>query len=175
MLPVLTTPRLRLRPANDADIDAVWRMLVLPDVRRYLCDDVVLPRETVAGLMRDTHSHAGMGVWIAERTGGFAGIAVLKPVPQVLVDLVPMLAGEIEPTIALLPPLWRQGLASEMLGAVLAHGFTTLALPRIAAVCDAPNTGSARMLSRAGFRETGAFPGVAYRIRTWTLEPGANG
>ena len=41
MLPVLTTPRLRLRPANDADIDAVWRMLVLPDVRRYLCDDVV--------------------------------------------------------------------------------------------------------------------------------------
>ena len=175
MLPVLTTPRLLLRPATDADIDPVWRMLLLPEVRRYLCDDVVFPRETVAGLMRDQPSHAGMGMWIAEHAGGFAGIAVLKPVPPVLVDLVPMLAGEIEPTIALPPQLWRQGLASEMLGAVLAHGFATLALPRIAAVCDAPNTDSARMLSRAGFRETGEFPGVAYRIRTWTLAPEPNG
>ena len=175
MLPVLTTPRLVLRPATDADIDPVWRMLVLPEVRRYLCDDVVLPRATVAALMRESHGGAGMGTWIAERAGGFAGIASLKPVPQVLVDLVPMLAGEVEPTIALMPPLWGQGLASEMLGAVLAHGFTTLALPRIAAICDAPNTGSARMLARAGFRETGAFPGIAYQLRTWTLEPSANG
>lgn len=173
MLPVLTTPRLLLRPATDADIDPVWRMLVLPEVRRYLCDDKVLPRETVADIMAERVG-GGMGLWIAEQDTAFAGIAALKPVSPALVNLVPALAGEVEPTIALLPVRWGQGLASEALGAVLAHGFQTLGLGRIAAVCDAPNTASARMLARAGFRETGAFPGVAYRIKTWTLKPGAN-
>ncbi|MCC7283890.1 MAG: GNAT family N-acetyltransferase [Acetobacteraceae bacterium] len=169
MLPLLTTPRLVLRPAVAADIDAVWQMLVLPEVRRYLCDDIALPRATVAGIVGEAAFGAGLGLWVAERAGAFAGIAALKPVPPALVALVPALAGEIEPTVALLPALWRQGLAGEMLGAVLAHGFATLALPRIAAVCDVPNIASAAMLARAGFVPTGEHQGIAHRIRTWTL------
>lgn len=167
MLPVLTTPRLVLRPATDADVDAVWRMLVLAQVRRYLCDDKVLARDTVAAIMADV-PHETMGHWIIEDENGFAGLASLKPVAQVLVELVPMLGGEVEPTIALLPARWGQGRASEALGAVLAHGFGPLGLARIAAVCDLPNTASARMLARAGFQPTGEHQGVFYRIQTWT-------
>lgn len=172
MLPCLNTPRLVLRPAGDGDVDGLCQMLGLPEVRRYLCDDKVLPREVVAGFVAENERLAprGMGLWVVTHDGRPAGLASLKPVPQVLVDLVPHLEGEVEPTVALEPSLWGKGLASEMLGAVLAHGFATLGLPRIAAVCDVPNVASARMLNRAGFRRTGEHPGVFYRVVTWTLE-----
>lgn len=172
MLPVLRTSRLVLRPVAAADTEAVWRLLTDPDVRRYLCDDLVFPRETVAAIVAEHLAVAprGLGMWIAERDGAFAGIAALKAVAAVLADLVPVLKGEIEPTIALWPAFWGRGLAGEALGAVLAHGFGALGLARIAGVCDAPNLASARMLARAGFRETGEFPGVHYRVKTWTLD-----
>jgi len=167
MLPVLTTPRLVLRPAAAADIDAVWHMLVLPDVRRYMCDDRVLPRDTVAGFIADQPG-PGMGIWIIEQGGAFAGLAALKPVADELAALVPLLRGEVEPTVALLPAMWGQGLAGEALAAVLEYGFATIGLARIAAACDVPNLASARMLARAGFAPTGEFQGVFYRVRTWT-------
>lgn len=169
MLPILTTPRLVLRPAAAADLDAVWALLVDPDVRRYLCDDKVLPRETVAGILAECLALApqGMGMWIVENDGAMAGLASLKPVPDVLTALIPALAGEVEPTVALHPGFWHRGLAGEALAAVLGHGFAALALPRIAALCDVPNTASARMLARAGFRGTGEHPGLHYRLLSW--------
>ena len=168
MPPLLTTARLALRPAGPADVDALHALLVQPAVRQYLCDDKVLPREVVAGFVADDPG-PGLGMWAVERDDQVVGLAALKPVATVLVDLVPELRGEVEPTVALEPALWGQGYAAEVLGAVLAHGFGTLALPRIAAVCDAPNARSAAMLARAGFRHTGEHQGVFYRIATWTL------
>lgn len=161
-----------LRPARPDDTEAVWRLLVLPEVRRFLCDDKVLPREVVAGIVAEHLESApqGMGMWIAEQGGAMVGIASLKHVPQVLADLIPSLQGEAEPTIALDPGAWGQGLAGEALGAVLRHGFFTLALPRIAAICDVPNIASAAMLARAGFRRTGEHPGLHYRLFSWMLE-----
>ena len=172
MLPLLTTTRLALRPALPADTEAVWQLLLLPDVRRYLCDDKALPRDVVAGIVAESLALApgGMGMWIAEQAGAMVGLVSLKPVPQVLVDLIPTLDGEAEPTIALHPDAWGQGLAGEALGAVLAHGFGALALPRIAAISDVPNTASAKMLARAGFRRTGEHPGLHYRLFSWMLE-----
>lgn len=174
MLPVLATPHLRLRAAAPADVEAVWRLLVLPEVRRFLCDDAVLPREAVAGIVAEclALAPAGMGMWIAERGGAMVGLASLKAVPRVLVDLIPALDGQMEPAIALHPECWGQGLAGEALGAVLEHGFGTLALPRVAAICDVPNTASARMLARAEFRGTGEHPGLHYRLLSWTKDAG---
>lgn len=172
MLPVLTTPRLVLRPVRSGDIDFLWTLLVLPDVRRFLCDDKVLPRDVVAGIVAESLALApgGMGMWIAEQAGAMVGLVSLKPVPQVLADLIPALAGEIEPTVALHPDAWGNGLAGEMLAAALAHGFGALALPHIAAISDVPNAASARMLARAGFRQAGEHPGLHYRLFSWMLE-----
>jgi ribosomal-protein-alanine N-acetyltransferase len=174
MLPVFSTPRLTLRPSGDEDIDVLWQLLTLPKVRRYLCDDKVLPRETVEAIIAtDPQVEArGLGMWVTQRDGMVMGLAALRPVPDALVALVPQLAGEVEPTVALDPLHWGQGLASEALAALLGHGFGTLALPRIAAVCDTPNHASARMLRRAGFRETGEHPGPHYRVLTWTKDRG---
>lgn len=173
MLPTLSTNRLALRPVRPGDTDFLWRLLILPDVRRFLCDDKVLPRDVVAGIVAESLALApgGMGLWIAEQAGAMLGLVSLKPVPQVLVDLIPALEGEVEPTVALHPDAWGQGLAGEMLSEVLAYGFGALALPRIAALCDVPNAASAKMLARAGFRQTGEHPGLHYRLFSWMLEP----
>ncbi len=169
MVPPLSTARLALRPAGVGDVDAFHALLVQPAVRKYLCDDKVLPREVVAGFVAEPPARPGLGMWAVEHEGRVAGLASLKHVAEVQCDLVPELRGEVEPTVALEPALWGQGLAGEALGAVLAHGFGTLALPRIAGVCDVPNARSAAMLARAGFRRTGEHQGVFYRIATWTL------
>lgn len=150
-------------------MDAFHALLVQPAVRKYLCDDRVLPREVVAGFLAEACG-PGLGFWAVEHEGRVAGLASLKHVAEVLCDLVPDLRGAVEPTVALEPVLWGQGLASEALGAVLAYGFGPLALPRIAGVCDVPNARSAAMLARAGFRRTGEHQGVFYRIATWTLD-----
>ena len=67
-------------------------MLALPDVRRSLCDDRILPRDAVACAIADA-ARDGLGLWIAECNGGFAGMAALKPMPQVLGDRAPGLDG----------------------------------------------------------------------------------
>lgn len=172
MLALLRTQRLCLCPVTPGDMADVWRLLVMPDVRRYLCDNQVMPREAVEAIVNRAIGHAprGLGMWVLRHDAAMVGIAALQPVPDILVQCAPELAGEVEPTIALDPAKWGLGLASEALAATLDHGFATLGLARIAAVADAPNTASRRMLARAGFRQTGEWPGPAYRICTFALE-----
>jgi len=50
-LPTLTTRRLTLRPAIDADREGLWQLLTDPQVRRYLCDDKVLPQAEVQEML----------------------------------------------------------------------------------------------------------------------------
>ena len=46
---VLNTGRMRLRPISSDDVDALHALWNDPDVRRYLWDDRIIPRETVRG------------------------------------------------------------------------------------------------------------------------------
>jgi RimJ/RimL family protein N-acetyltransferase len=64
--------------------------------------------------------------------------------------------------------LWRQGLASEALGAVVRFGFSRLELHSVEAQLDGANDGSARTLERAGFVREGRlrqsyFDGRSFR------------
>ncbi len=44
---MLNTGRMRLRPISSDDVDALHALWTDPDVRRYLWDDRIIPRETV--------------------------------------------------------------------------------------------------------------------------------
>ena len=80
MKPCLSVPRGRLRPATADNLDGLVRLLHDEEVRRYLCDDVVLPRETVAAMLarsEQSESH-GLGLWVVEHMREcFVGIAGL--------------------------------------------------------------------------------------------------
>lgn len=52
------------------------------------------------------------------------------------------------------PDLWRQGYGSEILGALIRHGFDVLGFDRIIADVDPRNAASIGLLTKLGFEET---------------------
>ena len=63
MKPVLPVPNGRLRPSRESDLDDLTRLLRDPQVRRYLCDDIDLPRETVAEMLTRSDELGRTGSW----------------------------------------------------------------------------------------------------------------
>lgn len=177
--PTLTTPRLALRPATDADLDALWRLLTHPQVRRYLCDDQVLTRAEVQEMLAMSIAQwpAGMGFWMLRgHEAELIGCIGLHPVTAGIVAHAPDLAGEIEPTIALAPDHWGRGYGTESLGAVIAYAFEALGLAHLVAVVDAPNARSHRLMLRVGFTPTATTTsGPCYPLRIYRLAGSASG
>ena len=104
----------------------------------------------------------GYGQWCvalreAEDLIGFAGLREIGDTP------------EVEVLYGLRPAHWGRGLAIEAAHAVLAHGFDTVGLARIAGRTDTPNRASARVLERLGMsfegeRVVGELPTVHYGL-----------
>jgi len=171
MQPILVSDGVALHPAAAASLDDFWRLLNHPDVRRYLCDDRMMPRDEVAGLLDGAieQGKQGLGLWVI-RTGGAAiGYAGLRPVMNEAATIAPELADMIEPVIALDPAHWRRGHATQAMSALLRHAFGTLGFPVLAALVDVPNEASHRLMRRLGFTSLGVMAGPRYAIRQYRL------
>ena len=170
MKPGLPIRHGRLRPATARDLDSLVALLHDEQVRRYLCDDTVLPRAAIADMLKRSAQldPRGLGLWAIE-TGevAFAGIAGLEPVsPEVAA--APQMAGGIEPVVALDPAHWGTGLAHAALDALITHAGGPLALSGLVAAVDRPNDRSHRLMQRCGFAETGRMPGPANDLILYT-------
>ena len=85
MKPTLSIEGGRLRPATLRDLDPVLHLFHDKMVRRYLCDDTLLPRESVALMLERSADldWRGLGSWVIEdATGALAGLVAFprKPV-----------------------------------------------------------------------------------------------
>ena len=58
----------------------------------------------------------------------------------------------------LLPSFWGQGYASDATAKLLTYGFDVLGSTRMMATCDPENTGSKRVLEKAGMTNEGVLP-----------------
>ena len=172
MRTVLTMPRGRLRPATTEDLDTLLGLLHEEEVRRYLCDNTMLPRETVAAMLtQSTQLDArGLGLWMIEQpSGDCLGVAGLQPVP-VEMSAVPTIAGFIEPIIALRPEYWGHGLAGEAMATLRDYARGSLRLAQLVAAVDEPNTRSHRMMQHCGFTPVGTTPGPANELILYRLQ-----
>ncbi|MBD0258195.1 MAG: GNAT family N-acetyltransferase, partial [Cytophagales bacterium] len=90
----LRTDRLRLEPVGAADLPVLHAVLTDPAVRRYLCDDQVIPltqtAEILAAALESFAKHQ-YGLWLVYRKGqrkpmGFVGLYTFfdEPQPQLL-------------------------------------------------------------------------------------------
>ena len=171
MKPCLSMPRGRLRPAMADNLDGFVRLLHDEEVRRYLCDDTVLPRETVAAMLArsDQLDSHGLGLWVIEHIGEcFAGIAGLQPVSAEAGAARAMVDG-VEPIIALNPRYWGQGLAGEALNALILYARGSLGLSCLVAAVDQPNARSQRLMQRCGFAAMGRTSGSANDLVLYKL------
>jgi ribosomal-protein-alanine N-acetyltransferase len=145
-LPELNTVRCYLRPWSPDDLNGIQELLAHPDVRRYLCDDVIFSAEQVAGLMNrhlqlveDHHA----GVWgVQERPGspmiGFCGFLLVEG------------TSDVELMYGLLPEFWGRGLATEVSRSALDFLWAQTAFPRAVARTDPPNVKSVEVMKRLG-------------------------
>ncbi len=167
--PTLTSSRLRLSPITVMGLDRFIDLLAEPGVRRYLCDDEVLPRERVAALIEQglASGSSGLGLWGLETERTWVGCAGLMPVSGIASTACPDFVNDVEPVIALHEAAWGNGYARETLEALLAYAFRTLGLARVVAFVDEPNTQSHALMLRTGFTNVAAVQGPRYLLRVY--------
>lgn len=178
MKPCLAVSAGRLRPLAKYDLDDLTTLLQGPDVRRFLCDDAVLPEEAMLEMLErsDRLDVRGLGLWAIELgERGFAGVVGLEPVTEGI-EASPEMAGGVEPIIALSPEFWGRGVATEALKAVVRYARNRLGLSRLVAAVDEPNVQSHRLIQRCGFVAIGKASGpanilVLYELRFAESKP----
>lgn len=143
----LATDRLNIRPFEMEDARALHAFWSNVDVRRYLWDGIILPIETVRGIIRqsidDFEAH-GFGFFSLDlkvtepKIVGFCGFRRFEDGRQ------------IELVFGILPEYWGEGFVTEAAREVLRYGFEEAGITRIIAAADTPNQRSVRLLMRLG-------------------------
>jgi ribosomal-protein-alanine N-acetyltransferase len=164
---VLRTARLELLPFRPADADALHELFTDEGMRRWLLDDLLVPREWVDEEIAQSEarfSAGGCGLWVlreppGEAPIGFVGFRPFWDPP------------ELELVYGLQPARWGFGFATEAAGAAVAHAFEALGHEEVRAATDVPNTGSVAVLERLGFElwkrtDDGPQGTLHFRLRT---------
>lgn len=146
--PVLTTPRLLLRPWQARDRARLWRMqsdtrtmeFLMPVPDRAASDAVAERAEAHFALH-------GFGLWVVEAPGvtDFAGYAGLVHVPY-----EEHFTPAVEIGWRFDPAFWGRGYATEAARAALDFGFVTLGLDEIVAITVPANRRSRAVMERLG-------------------------
>lgn len=153
-LPVLATPRLRLRPLSMRDEKDMFRYASDPAVSRHvLWDTHESPRETRAFLRAAIRQY---------RTGAPASFAIERLSDRRMIGTIGFMwlntdHRSAEVGYSLARDCWNQGYCTEALRAVLRFGFDTLRLNRIEAQHETDNPASGRVMEKAGMRCEGTL------------------
>lgn len=158
------TSRLVLRRFTPEDLDDLAALHADPLVMRYIDDGRPVTREIVAErtlpgiLEQNDRLPEGLGTFVMHEreTGGFAGWVSLAPPGSVgLEDFAGLELG-----YRLLPSVWGRGYAAEGARALIRRAFEHLGHPgcdQVAATAMAVNTGSRRVMEKAGLRYRRTF------------------
>lgn len=162
----MASPRLRYRPLDETDLEALHAIVTEAHVKRYLFDGETMTHEWCANaiaISRRTFADDGVGLWLTYPAGndepvglcGFWAFQELGPELQLLYAFT-------EPNIG-------RGYATEaamaLVTAARAAGMT-----EIVSAVDEPNTASIRILEKLGFERTGSVPGAFGHIVTFVLQ-----
>lgn len=151
MIPVLETPRLRLRPHAASDFEAVAKLWADPEVTRHISGRPATREESWARMLRyaGLWTLCGFGYWAVEdrATGAFLGDVGFADF-QRTIDPPPPALPEIGWVLA--PHAHGRGVATEAAGAALAW------LGRPCFCINAPaHDGSLRVAAKLGFQRQG--------------------
>ena len=148
---ILKTGRLILRPQALTDAPDLFAILSDPEAMRFWNRPAILRLAVAEELVREQQAAMVEGLcryWTVSLNGSAIGS----------VDLSLIQDGSAELGFLLRPDHWGAGLASEAVGAVVAHGLGALSLTRLAAVVQTANRAAARVLEKNGFSFVEARP-----------------
>lgn len=143
--PTLLTQRLLLTRYAPEDEDGFVALFQDERVSRWMGDGPGAEAEDHAlfgRIFTEVYAKALFDVWAVRQDGRLVGHAEIKHTNVV--------RGH-EIIYALAPEVWGQGLGTEVLEALVAHGFDTLDLHEVHATVAASNAPSLRVLRKTGF------------------------
>jgi ribosomal-protein-alanine N-acetyltransferase len=151
-LPVIGTPRLRLRGHRESDLQAYFDLHADPAVMRYWSwpawTSIEQAREKLVQVIGHRSAQQALCWAVADRDDD-------RLIGSVVLFAINREQGRAEIGYALAASHWGRGLAQEAMAAVLRHAFDTLGLRRIEADIDPRNAGSCRLVERMGFTREG--------------------
>ncbi|PPS67611.1 GNAT family N-acetyltransferase [Streptomyces sp. 46] len=156
----ITTPRLRLRKAHDADRAGFIELQTDPQVRLHLGGP--RPRAAVEqyfdamGVAHVTHK-PGTFVIADRATDDLVGVLLIHRRPRDLPGHVTEEGGELELTYVLRRAAWGSGLAFEAATAALRAAASELPDQPVLIVTQTANTRSLDLAARLGFRRVATF------------------
>jgi ribosomal-protein-alanine N-acetyltransferase len=157
-LPILRSSRLVLRPFEAADAPRVQLLLADNEVaKQTLTIPHPYPEGAAAEWIAKHEEWLAAGkqaIWAITRDGQVMGAMGLRVVAA-------HLRAEVGYWVA--REVWGQGIASEALRAVIAHGFNAMGLHRIEAHHYPENPASGRVMEKAGMMREGHLRGVVFR------------
>ena len=145
------TARLRLRPFEERDADALFAVFSDPAVGRFVGGPHASPDDSAALIARNRAHHArhGHSLWAVEEreSGVLVGEAGLQ--------LLELVGPETEIGWTLGSPWWGRGYATEAARAWLDAAFTTLGLDAVIATVLPENAASHAVARRLGMEHAG--------------------
>ena len=153
-IPVVATPRLRLRAHGPDDFEPALALWTDPRVYRYISGKASTPEEVWARLLRYSGHWAWMkyGFWAIEETdtGAFVGEVGYG---EQMREIEPSLVGMPEMGWVLLPEFHGRGYAFEAVQAAQRWGLENLATKRTCCIIAPDNVRSIQLAQKCGFRE----------------------
>jgi [ribosomal protein S5]-alanine N-acetyltransferase len=145
----LQTERLRLRPVEGADLAAIHALHSLPETDEFntlgIPENMAVTKAIVDGWVAENNKVDNKGFIFAVELADdnkFAGLAAIT--------LGKEKYRNAELWFKFHPDCWGSGYATETLKKLIEFGFNSLNLHRIEAGCAIGNTGSIRVLEKAG-------------------------
>ncbi len=145
---MITTDRLTLRPAVDADRDAIAELNADPRVGAWLGGARSrVESDAFVDRVQAHDAEHGFGFWVVERKadGRVIGMTGVWWVPPEMA-----MPDTVEIGWRFIPDAWGQGYATEAARAALEYGFSTLGLPEIIAFTARTNLASQAVMQRVG-------------------------
>ena len=164
---VLITPRLRLRPFEDRDVDDLWPFVSDPELPRMMTWVAHTERAQTLAFIQWTREALARGTnaaWAIEVDGRAMGCISLDDIRFALRG-VRVDRAELGYWVA--PPLWGKGVATEAAQAVVRCGFETIGLHKITVRCFVENDASRRVIEKLGFRLIGRLEDDTWRDGRW--------
>lgn len=166
---VLETGRLTLRRLNEADAGFMLGLLNEPSFHQYIGDRGVRTEEEARAYIRNgpvaSYDRFGFGLWLVLRKEDGTPVGICGLLKR---DTLP----DVDVGFALRPAFWGMGYALEAAAGVLAYGREAFELSRVAAIVQADNQASIRLLGKLGlqFERRIEWPGDAAEIHLYARD-----
>lgn len=148
---ILETKRCILREITTADVPKLYDIYAEPEVARYvenLYEDMKEEIEYTKAYIEKVYAFYGYGMWIAEdkQTGEIIGRAGIEYKDE---------RDGVELGFLIAKPFWRQGLAYELVQAIIEYTAEKLDIHSIYTVVQEENEGSIALCRKLGFQKVG--------------------